>query len=233
MRPARPLAQRPRTRAAARQTRSRAPHPRPGRQAAARPGAAPHASAPAAPRPAWVAALLGLLPAKLRTIGPEAARFLIVGLLNTVVNFAVFNALIFTVFGNGQLKANVAATAVATVMSYLMNRHWTYQHRPRSQKRREFTLFVFFNLAGLAIELLVLFGVKYGLGLTAILAINAAKVLGLVLGTVFRFWAYRTFVFIGTSVTVPAPQPRRAQDADIDREFTALTGPLVGGRQDR
>ncbi|GGJ93148.1 hypothetical protein GCM10010123_23750 [Pilimelia anulata] len=224
MRPARPLAQRPRSRASARPTRSRAPQPRPARTTGRRTAAPAPAAGPAVPAP--LAGLARLLPSRLRRIGPEALRFLIVGLANTVVNFAVFNALILTVFSTGQLKANVAATAVATVTSYLMNRHWTYQDRPRAQKRREFTLFVLFNLAGLAIELLVLAGAKYGLAMTSVLAVNAAKVLGLFLGTLFRFWSYRTFVFIGGRRPVPAPRADADAD-DIDREFSALTGPLV------
>ncbi|GAA2514827.1 GtrA family protein [Pilimelia columellifera] len=185
------------------------------------------------------AQLTRLLPARVRGIAPEALRFLTVGLVNTGVNFAVFNALILTVFADGQLKANVAATAVATVTSYVMNRRWTYSDRPRAQVRREFLLFAFFNVSGLAIELLVLGLAKYGLGLTGVLAINAAKALGVGLGTVFRFWSYRTFVFTTASKlnaaaaeqTVVAPRPRRGHrrpvaTETVDREFDELTHPL-------
>jgi putative flippase GtrA len=139
--------------------------------------------------------LVRLLPERWQKFIHEALRFGAVGGINTVVNYAVFNALALTVLANGQLKATVIATIVSTTTSYLMNRHWTYRDRQRSTMRREYLLFFFFNAAGLAIELAVLAAAKYGLGLTGLLALNAAKTLGLVLGTVFRFWTYRTFVF--------------------------------------
>ncbi|MEU7819917.1 GtrA family protein [Catellatospora sp. NPDC049133] len=136
-----------------------------------------------------------LLPSRLRKMGPEALKFAIVGGVNTVVNFVVLNALVLTVFPTGQLKANVVATIVAMVTSYLMNRHWTYRDRMSQAMGREFLLFVVFNAAGLAIELAIMGATKYMLGLHGLLALNAAKLLGLVLGTLFRFYTYRTFVF--------------------------------------
>lgn len=145
--------------------------------------------------------LVRLLPERWQRFIHEALKFGAVGGINTVVNYAVFNALALTVLATGQLKATVIATIVSTTTSYLMNRHWTYADRPRSALRREYLLFFFFNAAGLAIELAVLGAAKYGLGLTGLLALNGAKTVGLVLGTVFRFWSYRTFVF------QPAVQP--------------------------
>lgn len=148
-----------------------------------------------------------LLPERWQKLLHEALKFGTVGALNLVVNFAVFNALIFTIFPDGQLKANVIATLVALTVSFFMNRHWTYRDRPKSAVRREYVLFFFFNGVGLAIELGVLGLTKYGLGLESVLAINAAKVLGTILGTVFRFWSYRTFVFKPERVTVVTAQP--------------------------
>jgi hypothetical protein len=56
-------------------------------------------------------------------------------------------------------------------------------------------LFFLFNAAGLVIELGILGIAKYGLGFDSLLALNVVKTIGLVLGMVFRFWSYRTFVF--------------------------------------
>lgn len=145
--------------------------------------------------------LVRLLPDRWQKLIREALKFGAVGGVNTVINYAVFNALALTVFANGQLKATVIATVVSATCSYLMNRHWTYRDRPRSALRREYLLFFFLNATGLAIELAVLAAAKYGLGMTSLLALNVAKTVGLSLGTVFRFWSYRTFVF------QPAPVP--------------------------
>ncbi|WP_091083461.1 GtrA family protein [Micromonospora nigra] len=139
--------------------------------------------------------LVRLLPQRWQKFVHEALKFGLVGGINTVINYAVFNALALTVFVDGQLKATVIATIVATITSYLMNRHWTYRDRPKSAMQREYVLFFLFNGAGLLIELGVLAAAKYGLGVTSLLALNVAKTGGVLLATLFRFWSYRTFVF--------------------------------------
>jgi putative flippase GtrA len=135
----------------------------------------------------------------------EALKFGIVGGINTVINFAVFNALALTLFHGGQLKANVVATVVATFTSYFMNRHWTYRDRPKAAIRRETALFVLFNASGLVIELGVLGIAKYGLGTESLLVLNVFKFLGLGLATIFRFYTYRTFVFKAAPAPAAAP----------------------------
>ncbi|MFI1192059.1 GtrA family protein [Micromonospora sp. NPDC020750] len=139
--------------------------------------------------------LVRLLPERWQKFIHEALKFGIVGGINTVINYAVFNALALTVFREGQLKATAIATVVATITSYLMNRHWTYRDRPKAALRREYALFFLFNATGLLIELGVLAAAKYGLGMTSLLALNVAKTGGVLLATLFRFWSYRTFVF--------------------------------------
>jgi putative flippase GtrA len=147
-------------------------------------------------------------------------KFAVIGGLNVVVNAVVFNLLLLhPVFDNGELKAKVIATAVAIVSSYFMNRHWTYRDRDKSAAHREFVLFVGFNLAGLLIELAVMGVTKYWFGQTSWLAINAAFVIGLGLGTVFRFFTYRRYVFLHAPVvTLPAPA--------VETKFAELTAPL-------
>ncbi|OKI58195.1 GtrA family protein [Micromonospora sp. CB01531] len=153
-----------------------------------------------------------LLPERWRKFIHEALKFGIVGGINTVINYAVFNALALTVFRDGQLKATVVATIVATITSYLMNRHWTYRDRPKSALRREYVLFFLFNATGLLIELGVLAAAKYGFGVTSLLMLNVAKTGGVLLATMFRFWSYRTFVF------QPAPQHARENWHSIPRD---------------
>lgn len=162
--------------------------------------------------------LVRLLPERWQKLLHEALKFGVVGGINTVLNYAVFNALALTVFRDGQLKATVIATAIATFTSYLMNRHWTYRDRPKSAMRREYTLFFLFNATGLLIELGVLGLAKYGLGIHSLLALNIVKTVGLGIGTVFRFWAYRTFVFrvAPAATTPPVPDDTPAADRDPD-----------------
>jgi putative flippase GtrA len=138
--------------------------------------------------------LVRLLPERWRCLAHEMLKFGIVGGINTLVDFVVFNILLPI----GPLKANVVSTVVATTASYGMNRHWTYRDRPRSALRREYVLFFLLNLAGFVIQSAVLGVVKYGLHFTedtGRIALNVGKAAGIAVAMVFRFWAYRTFVF--------------------------------------
>jgi putative flippase GtrA len=172
-----------------------------------------------------------------RNLLQEVSKFGAIGVVNLVVNYAVFNLLVLTVFVDGQLKANVAATVVATTNSYFMNRHWTFRNRPKSALHREYALFFLFNIAGLMIELGVLAVAKYGLGITTLVALNVAKGFATCLGMVFRFWAYRTVVFrkAPTPTVEEPPSAKRVYAADshsiygagpVASEFDDLTGPL-------
>lgn len=135
------------------------------------------------------------LPRRFHAITHELAKFGTIGVINLGVNFAVVNLLWFTILSGSEVKAKAVATVVAATSAYFMNRHWTYKDRPKSTLRREYTLFFFFNLVGLVIEVAVLYAAKYGLHQTNLLVLNLFTAVGIVLGTVFRFWAYRTHVF--------------------------------------
>jgi putative flippase GtrA len=168
--------------------------------------------------------LVRVLPERWHKLVHEAFKFGLVGGANTIINYAVFNALALTIWQNGQLKATVIATIVATITSYFMNRHWTYRDRPKSAMRRETTLFVLFNATGLVIELGVLAVAKYGLDIHHLLALNVFKTLGLAIATVFRFWSYRTFVFRPAPAV---PGPALALAGEFDAEVLASFDPVA------
>ena len=129
----------------------------------------------------------------------ELMKFGTVGGLAFLVNAGVVALLMATVFQDGgHLKAKAIATVVATLFSWLANRWWTFRHRRSEPVTHEFALFVVFNALGLLIALACLGFSRYVLGLDSQLADNVSgNGVGLVLGTLFRFWAYRTFVFRG------------------------------------
>ena len=156
-----------------------------------------------------------LVPQRFHGMVTEVAKFGAVGLVNTVLDYAVLNLLLSI----GPLKAKVASTVVATTASYIMNRQWTYSQRDRAGVRREYVLFFALNLAGLAIQLAVLGVAKYGLGFTEHggahdrLALNLFNALGIAVAMVFRFWAYRTFVFKSAALASVAPASPAPVDA--------------------
>ena len=149
----------------------------------------------------------GKVPARFHKIGDEIAKFGTIGIINIFVNSAVVNLLWLTPWLHGsQVKAKAVATVVAATSAYFMNRHWTYRNRPKSSLRREYTLFFAFNLVGLLIEVGAVSVAKYWLHRTDLLVLNIFSLIGIGLGTMFRFWAYRTHVF-KLEPAAPSPAP--------------------------
>lgn len=126
----------------------------------------------------------------------ELAKFGVVGAVCYVVDVVVFNAMHFHAH-SGPLTAKTVSTVVAASLAYFGNRHWSFKHRARSGTKREFPIFVALNAVGLGIALGCLGFTYYVLGLHDGLATNiSGNVVGTGLGTVFRFWAYKRFVFL-------------------------------------
>jgi putative flippase GtrA len=130
----------------------------------------------------------------------EIAKFGVVGLFAFVIDIGLFNILRFA-GGEGPLydrplTAKVVSVVVATTFAYFGNRYWTFRHRGRTSFGREYVLFFVLNGVGLAISVACLWFSHYALGLTSALADNiSANVIGIGLGTLFRFWSYRRWVF--------------------------------------
>lgn len=130
----------------------------------------------------------------------EIAKFGIVGLSALVVDIGLFNILRFA-GGEGPLydkplTAKVISVAVATLVAYGGNRFWTFRHRGRSHMAKEVPLFFALNGVAMLIAVGCLWFSHYVLLLDTPLADNiSANVVGLGLGTLFRFWSYRKWVF--------------------------------------
>ena len=134
---------------------------------------------------------------RFRGLLAELTKFGIVGFLSLLVNVAVFN-IVLTVLPHKPLTANVVATVLSATNAFVLNRHWSFNGRERTGSLlREVGLFALFNALGLAITLACLATSHYVLGFDSRLADNvAANGVGLVLGTAFRFWSYRRFVWV-------------------------------------
>lgn len=158
---------------------------------------------------------------RMRALGHEVVRFGVVGAVGFVVDVGVFNLLRFAgnpgLLEHKPLTAKAISVGVATLVTYAGNRHWTWRDRERHARHREITLFFLFNALGMAIALACLGLSHYALGLDSPLADNiSANVVGLLLGMIFRFWAYRTFVF-PKSTPSPAAPPAREPATVTDR----------------
>ena len=123
----------------------------------------------------------------------ELGKFGTIGAISFAVDFTIYN-LIYDLM-NTLVAAAISMTVAATV-AFIGNRFWTWKDRARTDLRREYALYFLFNLGGLLIGLACLWVSHYGLGLRTQLADNIAKnVVGMALGTLFRFVSYRQIVF--------------------------------------
>lgn len=158
---------------------------------------------------------------RLRLLVAEALKFGVVGGIGFVIDVGLFNFLQYagdpSLLEHRPLTAKAISVTAATVVTYLGNRHWTWSHRERTGTRREVPLFLLFNGVGMVISLACLAVSHYLLDLRSPLADNlSANGVGLVLGMMFRFWSYRTFVFrrrpgriADAPVPVAAGEPER------------------------
>ncbi|CAN3982717.1 GtrA family protein [Kitasatospora purpeofusca] len=128
-------------------------------------------------------------------------KFLLVGsgcfALTVLINYA----LRLTVMPRMPVLALTVATVVGTVLSYLLNRRWSFRS---SWRRREPLLFVLVSAVAVAVNDLPLIASRYLLNLrepwvspfTQELAdFLSGMVLGTFVAMLFRFWAMQRWVF--------------------------------------
>jgi putative flippase GtrA len=135
---------------------------------------------------------IGKLYLRFRQLIHEGAKFLVIGGIGAVVTFAVANLL----HDMGKYKAVTVATIVATVVTYLGNRYWTFKHRQGKGTARDSALFFVFNAIGLLIYYGCIWLIQDAAGLSGKLWYNVALVVGTGLGTLFRWWSYRKWVWV-------------------------------------
>ena len=159
----------------------------------AHPAATGTHAAPAA-RPALVPRLLAT--------AKQLASFGAIGAVCFLIDLGVYNLLRATVMPDGPIAAKIVSAVVATAVAWLANRSITFRSQRqvgRKETLREGLLFAVTNVIGLGIAAACLFVSHYVLGFTSTLADNVAgNGVGLVLGTVFRFAAYKALVFRST-----------------------------------
>jgi putative flippase GtrA len=139
----------------------------------------------------------------------ELGKFGTVGIIAFGVDLVLFN-IALTVLDMESLTAKVFSTAIAATVAFVGNRFWTWRHRARSNLAREYILYFVLNAIGLSFSLLTLAISHYGLGSVWSAFQNpiadnvSANIVGTAMGTTFRFWSYRRWVFLNPD-TQPVP----------------------------
>lgn len=151
-------------------------------------------------------------------------RFSAVGTLAFCVDLGVFNLLRTDDAGVGPLWAKVVSVVLATTVSWLGSRYWTFRDGRRARAGAEALAFFAVNGVGMLIALACLWVSHYALGLTSALADNVSGTfVGVALGNLFRYAAYRWLVF-------RPPSPRRevvvAAPPELSRAPQAAGSPV-------
>jgi putative flippase GtrA len=176
---------------------------------------------------------------RFRQLIHEAAKFGVVGVIGLFVTNGVY-ALLHAGMNVGPVTSTTIATIVATAVTFVGNRYWSFQHRERPGVAREGVTFFVLNGVGLLIQDAAVAFNAYVLGnqhdrFSGFVALN----LGIALATLFRFWSYRKWVWAPAgpdagTVAGPEPQPPAAPPVPVHAAAWQRQpgGPQAGNGQD-
>lgn len=141
--------------------------------------------------------MLSSLLDRLRPLVSELLKFVVVGGFCFVLD-VVLAYVLFSEIGLGPTTSKTLSTIVATGVSYLGNRLWSFSHRVDGDRGhgQDLTTYAVINVIGLVITLVPVDIAHYLLEETSPLAFTLSGILGTAFATVFRFWAYRRYVFV-------------------------------------
>jgi len=159
---------------------------------------------------------------------PELAKFGVVGLVGAIIDLGGADYL-HVHLGVGPMVAKGMSITAATVVTYLGSRFWTFRHRVNQALLREGVLFVVLNVIGLAIAEAVIAITTYGLDLKSELAYNAASVVGTGLGTIFRYFSYKKWVFLAGAPGTVVAAGEAAVSGIVDPAETSPSGAALAG----
>ena len=138
----------------------------------------------------------------LRRHGPRAAKFAVVGVLNTTLDFAVFLVLLYVV-GWPLLVANTVAYLVGLTNSYVLNSRWTFRDAGPPESPARAARYASLNLVGLMLANLTVWL------LALVMAPWLAKCGTIGVTFLWNYWSAHRFVFrdpegLGARASPPA-----------------------------
>ncbi len=138
--------------------------------------------------------------------GPLAAQFLrfaVVGVVNTGIDFAVFNVLVWatsTASGAGIIPLKAVAFLAANINSYLLNKKWTFKDKTEGAAK-QFSVYVSVSIIGALLNIgsvyLIATHIPPMFGMSAVLWANVANLVATGLSMIWNFVGYKLIVFRG------------------------------------
>lgn len=116
-------------------------------------------------------------------------KFAIVGVINTIIDFAVFFAL-YELAGWNMIYSNICAFLVAVTNSYFMNKYFSFAHHKEKRiSMAEFVIFVTASIATLSLSTAILvLGEPY-------LPVLYLKIIAAIITPLLNFLIYRFVIF--------------------------------------
>jgi putative flippase GtrA len=154
-----------------------------------------------------VEATLARVPKPLRTLlikHHEMLKFAVVGGFCFVVTNVIWYGLKLTVLDGKPITAQAIAIIVATIVSYVLSREWSFSTRGGRERHHEAALFFLISGISVGLNLVPTAVSRYLLHLeTPFVSLFAQEVsdfvFGSIIGTliamVFRWWAFKKWVF--------------------------------------
>ncbi|HEX8628684.1 MAG TPA: GtrA family protein [Catenuloplanes sp.] len=134
----------------------------------------------------------------------EAAKFLMVGGVCFMATTCINYALKLTVLREKPLTALAIATLLSIILSYVLNREWSFRSRGGRVRHHEAALFFSVSAIGIVLNLIPLGVSRYvlllrvpdvSLAVQEIADFASGNVLGTLIAMCFRLWAFKRFVF--------------------------------------
>lgn len=126
-----------------------------------------------------------------------AARFLLVGMLGTLIDFSIF-AFLNLQLGMTALLANTLSYSAGIINNYAFHRRWTFVHRPQKAAGKQFLRFAVASLSALAVNNLIVLALALPLGAlfgSSALGAVFAKICAIVVGLSWNFLANYLWTF--------------------------------------
>jgi putative flippase GtrA len=171
--------------------------------------------------------VLGWIPQPYRRIAirhRELVKFALVGGTTWVIDTVVFLGLKTTVLVEKPLTSKIMAVLVATIVSYVLNREWSFRTRGGRERHHEAALFFIISGIGVAVYTAPLAISRYVFDLQVPFVSTlvqetadfvSGQILGVLAGMAFRWWAFRRFVFPHEDVRRQVPRlPATRRDSD-------------------
>jgi len=132
----------------------------------------------------------------------QLVRFVVVGVINTGIDFLILNILMFSTkitSGSGMITQNAISFGLATINSYYLNKAWTFGDKDKKKGGIKFAQFLTVSLIGIVINTVIVYSFTTSLepmfGVSPQIWANVGKILATGISLVWNFLGYKFIVF--------------------------------------